>query len=390
MRDSSADALNQDQFNFFGVIIDAGYPYKTQQGRFICTIKVVDQTLHHSGGTDTVTPVFAQVIIYAKRQEDLPVVSNIGDIIRIHRANMKEFQGHKQFNVNVFYNSSWCLFRTRYDPENEDLGLMDSDQENNDEGQQHKDDPETMHDEEKATDREEKRKYRPYKFSGKSYTFDINHERVLVDEMRKWACMYFEREYVITKDMYKLLKDLKASSGSAIDGGSSATSEFDLLVKILKVFEKDDNTLELRIKDISQKMWYMSIPRLKFHPSVLRQGEIVRVRCVELNLTTKRDVIQVKPYTNILRLHPESRLHQELCRAIEDETDTDKLLLDDANEVLMSPVIYTEITNPNFSNSTKTPTFKLTDLFINHEQLPEDLRERNIFKVRFYCLRIDP
>lgn len=96
-------------------------------------------------------------------------------------------------------------------------------------------------------------------------------------------------------------------------------------------------------------MWYMSVPRLKFHPSVLRQGEIVRIRSVELNLTTKRDVIQVKPYTNIMRICPHSRVHKELVKAIEDETDTDKLLLDDSTEVLMSPVIYTEIMNPNFN-----------------------------------------
>lgn len=58
----------------------------------------------------------------------------------------------------------------------------------------------------------------------------------------------------------------------------------------------------------------------------------------------------------------------------------------------MSPVIYTEITNPAYSlgSSAKNPTFKLSDLFLNYEQLSEDLKERNIFKVRFYCLRIDP
>jgi hypothetical protein len=126
-----------------------------------------------------------------------------------------------------------------------------------------------MHDEDKAKDKEEKRKYRPYKFSGKSYTFDINHEKVVLDDLRRWASNYFEKEYVITKDMYKLLKDLKASSAEG-GQGVSPTQEFDLLVKILKVFEKDENTLELRIKDISQKMWYMSVPRLKFHHSVLR------------------------------------------------------------------------------------------------------------------------
>lgn len=54
--------------------------------------------------------MFASVIIYAKRFEDLPIVRNIGDIIRIHRANMKQYQEIKQFHVNVYYNSSWCLF----------------------------------------------------------------------------------------------------------------------------------------------------------------------------------------------------------------------------------------------------------------------------------------
>jgi hypothetical protein len=86
-------------------------------------------------------------------------------------------------------------------------------------------------------------------------------------------------------------------------------------------------------------------------------------------MTTKRDVIQLKPYTNILRIHPESRIYKEMYRAIEDETDTDKLLLDDAGEILMSPVIYTEITNLQFASlDTKhNPTFKLTDLFIHHD-----------------------
>ena len=66
-----------------------------------------------------------------------------------------------------------------------------------------------MDDENKQTEKEERRKYKPYKFSGKSYTFDINHEKLILDELREWTLDYFQNEYVITKDMYKLLKDLK-------------------------------------------------------------------------------------------------------------------------------------------------------------------------------------
>ena len=76
---------------------------------------MVDQTLHHRGEQQ---PTFASVIIYAKRFEDLPIVQNIGDVIRIHRANMKQYQDQKQFHVNVYYNSSWCLFRLSQDESN--------------------------------------------------------------------------------------------------------------------------------------------------------------------------------------------------------------------------------------------------------------------------------
>lgn len=69
-----------------------------------------------------------------------------------------------------------------------------------------------MDDEEKQREREERRRYRPYKFSGKSYTFDINHEKSVLDDLRDWTMKYFQKEYVITKEMYRLLGDLKASN----------------------------------------------------------------------------------------------------------------------------------------------------------------------------------
>jgi len=51
--------------------------------------------------------------------------------------------------------------------------------------------------------------------------------------------------------MYKLLRDLKGGNSENGHVASAGAQEFDLLVKILKVFEKDENTLELRIKDVS-------------------------------------------------------------------------------------------------------------------------------------------
>ena len=72
---------------------------------------------------------------------------------------------------------------------------------------------------------------------------------------------------------------------------------------------------------------------------------------------------------------------------IEDETAADKMMLDDANEVIMSPVLFTEVTNPDFD---KMPLFKLDDLFLEYDNIPIEQRKKNSFRVRFYALRIDP
>ena len=53
----------------------------------------------------------------------------------------------------------------------------------------------------------------------------------------------------------------------------SDNREIDLLVKILKIFEKDEYNLELRIKDTSNEMWFIVIPKLKY--GTLKEGEIV-------------------------------------------------------------------------------------------------------------------
>lgn len=69
------------------------------------------------------------------------------------------------------------------------------------------------------------------------------------------------------------------------------------------------------------------------------------------------------------------------------ETVADQMMLEDTNEVIMSPVFFTEITDPEMQRS---PLFKLDDLFLNYDDIPIEARKKNAFRVRFYALRIDP
>jgi hypothetical protein len=115
--------------------------------------------------------------------EDLPVVRKIGDIIRVHRAIVKDHRGIKQFQVNITSNSSWCLFHSsdillkdkKLNPSSEqDAALADqySSSESDQEMESEMADGTTKSD--RNIEKSEKKRYTPYKFSGKSYSFDYH------------------------------------------------------------------------------------------------------------------------------------------------------------------------------------------------------------------------
>ncbi|MFN7881207.1 MAG: hypothetical protein ACK5NI_01860, partial [bacterium] len=88
---SKASLTSAEPCNFYGVIIDATFPYK-RENKFICSLKVIDPTLNPKINKDA---GYASVVIYANRFEDLPIVHRIGDIIRIHRANLRLYNGKR-------------------------------------------------------------------------------------------------------------------------------------------------------------------------------------------------------------------------------------------------------------------------------------------------------
>jgi hypothetical protein len=86
--------------------------------------------------------------------------------------------------------------------------------------------------------------------------------------------------------MSRRLADLKT------DPKIDSSNDVDVLVKILRVFERDDFNLEMRIKDLSNEMWFIVIPRIKFGP--LKVGDVIRIRAAGVNISSKRNVLQVR------------------------------------------------------------------------------------------------
>lgn len=141
----------------------------------------------------------------------------------------------------------------------------------------------------------------------------------------------------------------------------------------------------MRIKDLSNELWFITIPKLKF--GFLKENEIIRIRSAKINITQKRNVIETGSGTNIMRFTFKNAIVKELQDKIEIDTEKDMLMLEDTSEVIMNPITFTEITDPELK---KSPLFKLDDLFLNYDDIPIETRQKNLFRVRFYALRIDP
>ena len=92
------------------------------------------------------------------------------------------------------------------------------------------------------------RKYQPYSYSGKSYSFERFNEGKILDHLRHWGKTYFQNHTVILPSMYTMLNEIRKEQNAA-----NEPKEFDLLVKIVKVFEKDESSYELRLKDSSNQ-----------------------------------------------------------------------------------------------------------------------------------------
>jgi len=318
---SKASLTSSEPCNFYGVIVDATFPYKVNSERFICSLKVVDPTLHQKGA-------YASVVIYASKFEDLPIVHRLGDIIRVHRANMRIYQNKRQFNVNMFYQSSYALFSTdRQNP----LGQITA-------GDQ------------------------PYAFSGKRATIE-RQDTAILSTLRKWANNLFQSTNVGGDRVVDLKKASKQSG------------DFDVVAKVLQVFELDEYTNELKLRDQSGETFYTLALKLKF-PHV-RQGSVVRIRSATYDETSSKRVLVLQHYSNIMTFISSSKLGASFSK-VANETNTEKAAL--KSSVSMTPVVLTEVDKKHQSLQTTS----LHDLFHSPDN------STNTFRTCFYVTRVEP
>jgi hypothetical protein len=316
---------SSDPQHLYGVIIDATFPYKTNNERYICSLKIVDQSLYvksQKGSGDSSD--YATLVLYAKRFEDLPIVTRLGDIIRVHRATLRLYNGTRQFNANIFYNSSWALFSG----------------DSNENSATH--------------------------FSGKHYSFEKSEASTLANT-RKWASQYFSQYNVLSDNMYTTLAKASAQKG-----------DFDVVARISQVFELDEYTNELRLRDAGAgASWNVLALKMKF-PNV-KVGDVVRIRSVTYDETsTQKKVLLLSHYSNILTFPAGSKLAKEIRGKAADEK------VDRAAITGSSATVLTEV-DKKWAN---LPVHSLQDLFHNVES-DKELQSKDTFRTQFYVTRIE-
>jgi len=320
---SKAKLSTDEHQNFYGVIVDATFPYQVKADKMFMTIlKVVDPTLHDKSN-------YAQIIMYANKFEDLPIVHRLGDVIRVHRAKTRMFNGKRQFVVNMFYSSSWALYSTdRQTP----LGTAST------EG--------------------------PYAFSGKRSTHE-RQDTAIQSNLKKWASNHFAKNNGVVGNHQVDLSKASKQSG-----------DFDVCAKVLQVFELDEYTNELKIRDNSGTTFYTLALKLKF-PHI-RHGSVVRIRSATYDATSKnKNVLILQHYSNIMTLIGSSKLGAQLGK-VAGENSTEKAAL--KSSVSMAPVVLTEVDK----KWAHLPNTSLHDLFHNSDN------STNTFRTCFYVTRVEP
>ena len=169
---------------------------------------------------------------------------------------------------------------------------------------------------------------------------------------------------------------------TALNKTGNKQDDFDVLAKILQIFEMDEYTNELKIRDQSGSTHYVLALKLKFPH--LRVGDVIRIRSATNNETaSQKKVLNLSHYSNIMTFVSASKLAKEVKGKVNDEKNTEKESL--KKGVNLNAVILTEVDKKHAN----LPNTTLYDLFHYADNDPE-LSNKNTFKTTFYVTRIEP
>eukprot|EP00826_Nyctotherus_ovalis_P047252 TRINITY_DN5415_c0_g1_i10.p1 TRINITY_DN5415_c0_g1~~TRINITY_DN5415_c0_g1_i10.p1 ORF type:complete len:222 (-),score=92.98 TRINITY_DN5415_c0_g1_i10:210-875(-) len=214
--------------------------------KYQCTLKVFD---------DSLSPEKAEpmtVTVFGKSAGDVPHVTKVGSIIRLHRVQTSKYRKSYQINCDVGIKGAWLLF----DPA---IGVS------------------------------------PISESGKKHTFSPE-EKSILSELRKFAKNYFTKnalKAITLKDAEKKHKD------------------FDTICYVEDVKKKGASG-KATVSDAHKtvKLDFSSNTKLPVAPE-----EVIRIRSANYT-DKKCDTINLNEYSNILKLDQDYKSAKDLLKKL--------------------------------------------------------------------------
>jgi len=209
--------------------------------KYQCTMKLLDSTVDE--------PMTAT--IFAKTAAEIPHVTKVGLIIRLHRAQTKKYKKAFQLNCDVNIKGAWILF----DPAD---GVT------------------------------------PVSESGHKYTF-MSDDKAHLTETRKFAKTYFTKNELPAITL-KEAEDKKPK-------------DFDVVCLVMEVKKKGSST-QVKLCD-PQKVVKLDIPNNK--GLTVAPGEVIRIRSANYTENKKFDTLELNEYSNILRVPSSEKVKSKLA-----------------------------------------------------------------------------
>jgi len=115
-------------------------------------------------------------------------------------------------------------------------------------------------------------------------------------------------------------------------------------------------------------VWIITIPKNKVNN--IQVDEIVRMRSVCLDVSSKRNKLIIKPISNILRFYSNALIVKELKSGIREWSSEEKAHDENNQELIMSAVHATQtIASVDGVTYSHESDFRLNDLFLDFEGL---------------------
>ena len=79
----------------------------------------------------------------------------------------------------------------------------------------------------------------------------------------------------------------------------------------------DEYTYQLRVKDLSESIWTLNVPKIKFTSGYLLENDVYLIKACQRDSMTTKFVLQCKPTTNIVRFPEESKIYKDFARLVQ-------------------------------------------------------------------------